>query len=275
MHLPVPSEFASKLQRDVSARPVVTFRRVFAAVWLVYDVCDLWLSGTALCAWWATTTLQGAPQGLQLLQLGLIGTQLLWLRGRFVIPAGIAAIALRSAEQVMYFGLNDFLYYIITAAWLTFAAAYEFTPSAATQVADGGQSPRLPEWLHDGLVIQTGFIYVASAVMKMNPAFLSGEHFWVRHAYMATVLNWPYPAFLEGWLLSPRIDQALAWLTVGSEAALGVLLCLRRARPLALVLAFGIHVFAALAVNVIFFGASLLAQVWLLFPPRRASGGVP
>jgi hypothetical protein len=36
----------------------------------------------------------------------------------------------------------------------------------------------------------------------------------------------------------------------------------------AIVLAVGLHAFAALATNVWFFGASMVAQVALVFPPR-------
>jgi hypothetical protein len=103
----------------------------------------------------------------------------------------------------------------------------------------------------------------------LNPSFLSGEHFFVRHGYMITVLHWPYPKFVQPWLLSLRVDAALAILTVSGEALLGMLLIVRRGRSVACALALAIHGFAALGMNVFFFGASLIAQVWLLFPVRR------
>jgi hypothetical protein len=256
------------LDREVGAAPLVAFRRSFAVIWLVYDGFDLLLSGTSLCAWWAPTTIAGAPLGLQLLQTALIvGEFLLWT-GRRASLVALALCGLRLIEQFVYFGLNDFLYYIVTAAWLAFAAPTATPTDSSEHTSSKRQS--VPAWVRDGLLIQTGWIYLASATLKLNPAFLSGDHFWVRHAYMIHVLHWPYPAFLHDWLLSSPVNAVLAGLTVVSEALLGTLLCLRRGRPLALALALGIHGFAAIAMNVFFFGASLIAQVWCLFPRERA-----
>src|SRR5262245_47433257 len=92
-------------QREVDAAPVTAFRRWFALIWLVYDVLDLALSGTALCAWWASTTIAGAPAGLQLLQLGLIACEFLLWRGRWVSLMALAMCALRLVEQLNYFAL--------------------------------------------------------------------------------------------------------------------------------------------------------------------------
>jgi hypothetical protein len=254
------SAWGAWLQREIDAGPLLGFRRAFCAVWLTYDVFDLSLSGTSLCAYWASTTVEGAPHGLQLMQLGLIVCELFLFSGRWIPLMALTACALRTAEQSAYFVLNDFLYYCVTVAWLAFAS-----PRLSSQ-AGVGQRWVVPAWLRDGLLIQTGWIYLASATLKLNPAFISGEHFWVRHAYQLLVAHWPYPSFLRPWLLSMPVNAGLAWLTVFSEAALGVLLWLRRGRPLALALALGIHVFAALAMNVFFFGASLIAQVYWLFP---------
>jgi hypothetical protein len=262
------SAWSAWLERDVDARPLDSFRRAFAGIWLLYDGFDLALSGTSLCAHWPSTVIEGAPLGLQLIQLGLVLSQSALFAGRWIPAVAVAACALRLLEQFLYFGLNDFLYYSVTVAWLAFAA-----PHAGRD--DEKHRRCVPAWVRDGLLIQTGWIYLASALLKMNPAFISCEHFWVRHAYQATVLHWPYPGFLRVWLSSLRVNAALAWVTVISEAALGALLWLRRGRPLALALALGIHLFAALAVNVFFFGASLLAQVWLLFPRDRPVSARP
>jgi hypothetical protein len=260
----VPEFVSTWLAREIDAAPLDAFRRAFALVWIAYDSFDLWLSGTAVCAWWATTTVQGAPLGLQLLQVGLIVCQCVLWMGRYTAVMAAAACCLRVTEQLVYFGLNDFLYYIVTAAWLAVAAGFT-TRSAQGRV--------VPAWLRDGMVVQAGWIYFASALMKMNPVFLSGDHFWVRHAYQTMVVHWPYPEFMRPWLLSLPVNAGLARLTVAAEASLGVLLCLRRGRPLALALALGIHVFAAIAMNVFFFGASLIAQVWLLFPREQPAQG--
>jgi hypothetical protein len=256
------------LERDVDARPLDNFRRAFASIWLLYDGLDLALSGTSLCAHWPSTLVEGAPLGLQLIQVGLLLCQSALFAGRWIPAMAVGACGLRLLEQFRYFGLNDFLYYSVTVAWLAFAS-----PHSARD--DASDRRYVPAWVRDGLLIQTGWIYLASALLKLNPAFISGEHFWVRHAYQATVLHWPYPGFLRAWLLSLPVNAALAWLTVTSEATLGALLWLRRGRGLALGLALGIHLFAALAVNVFFFGASLLAQVWLLFPRERALSARP
>ena len=172
---------------------------------------------------------------------------------------------LRTIEAFGFFRLNDFLYYIVTAALLVFARP---TP------VEGGPA-RAPAWVRDALCAQAGWIYVATAVLKMNPAFLSGGHFLVRHGYLSEILHWPYPALLRPWLLSLPFNAALARLTVASELTLRVLLLSRRGRRLAIFLALGIHGFAALAVNVFFFGASMLAQVWLLFPTGEADPSRP
>jgi hypothetical protein len=267
----VREAWSAWLQREIDAAPLIGFQRAFAAVWLAYDVFDLSLSGTSLCAQWPSTLIEGAPLGLQLMQVGLIVCELSLLAGRWVPVAALASCGLRAAEQWQYFVLNDFLYYCVTVAWLAFSSAR----LAAHESEHGLVEQRyVPQWVRDGLLLQTGWIYLASATLKLNPAFISGEHFWVRHAYQLHVAHWPYPAFLRPWLLSMPVNAGLAWLTVISEASLGVLLWLRRGRPVALALALGIHVFAGLAMNVFFFGASLIAQVWLLFPRERAAGAL-
>jgi hypothetical protein len=259
-HVVEPAGWSAWLRRDSDARALTRFRRVFAAIWLVYDACDLAFSGTATCASWLLTALNGAPLGLQLNQLGLIACQLCLIAGFRVSTLAFAACGLRLFEYWQYFRVNDFLYYAVTVAWLAFAEP----------VADPTGRLRVPAWVQRGLLVQTGWIYLASATLKLNPAFLSGEHFFVRHGYLSSIVHWPYPAFVEPWLLSLRVNASLAWLTVCSEAALGALLILRRGRFIALALALGIHGFAALGMNVFFFGASLLAQVTLLFPRSRA-----
>jgi hypothetical protein len=254
-----PAGWSAWLRRDSDALALTRFRRVFASIWLVYDACDLALNGTATCASWLLTALNGAPLGLQCNQLALIACQLCLIAGFRVSTLAFLACGLRLFEYWQFFRVNDFLYYAVTVAWLGFAEP----------VVDRDGRLRVPAWVQRGLLVQTGWIYLASSLLKLNPAFLSGEHFFVRHAYLSTVLHWPYPAFLRPWLLSLRMNAALAWLTVCSEAALGTLLVLRRGRFVALALALGIHGFAAIGMNVFFFGASLLAQVALLFPSAR------
>ncbi|HEX4354906.1 MAG TPA: hypothetical protein VHZ95_18370 [Polyangiales bacterium] len=255
----VRERFARWVARDVSARPLERFRIAFGLVWFAYDACDLAFSGTAWCASWILTALDGAPLGLQLTQVALLACQLLLITGRRVPLAAFACCGLRLFEYFVFFRVNDFLYYAVVAVWLGFAQPF-----------GEASRRRVPAWVLHGLLIQTGWIYLASAFLKLNPAFLSGEHFFVRYGYMTTALHWPYPAFVEPWLLSLPFDRALALLTVSSEALLGTLLIMRRGRLLACVLAICIHTFAAVGMNVFFFGASLIAQVCLLFPARRS-----
>jgi hypothetical protein len=250
------------LGRSEPAQDLARFRRAFAAIWLAYDALDLFWSGTAFCANWLGALVNGPQTGMVVCQVGLVLAQLALLCD-FAIPlAAIAAVALRSYEAFEYFGLNDFFYYLVTSSYLIFSA-----PEGERD------AQRVPAWVRDALVFQTGWIYVATAVMKMNPAFLSGGHFLVRHEYML-LSHWPFPGFLRPALESLAVNRALSYLTVGGELALGLLLIARRGRPLALVLVLGIHVFAALFVNVWFFSASMIAQVGLLFP-RRASATQP
>lgn len=249
----------SWLGRDEPAESLSRFRRAFALIWLAYDALDLLWSGTAFCANWLDALAHGPPRGLVACQVGLVVSEIALSCG-FAIPlAALAATVLRSVEAFEYFGLNDFFYYLVTASYLVFSAPQ-------------GQRPaqRVPAWVREALVFQTGSIYVATAVMKMNPAFLSGGHFLVRHGYLLQA-HWPFPAFLRPALESLAVNRALSYMTVGSELLLGVLLLLRRGRPLAIALVLSIHVFAALFVNVWFFGASMIAQVMLLFPRRAGS----
>ncbi len=251
--------FTAWIARDEPAACLSRFRCAFALIWLCYDLCDLLWSGTAFCADWLGTLQHGAPHGLVALQLGLVACELGLLLGRAIVPCALGAVSLRAVEAFGYFGLNDFFYFVATCSYLVFCA-----PEPA---AEPGGAPRVPAWVRAALVFQTGWIYVATATLKLNPAFLSGGHFLVRHAYLAQA-HWPYPSALLPLLRSLPFNRALSWLAVGGEMTLGLLLLLRRGRPLAIALALGIHGFAALAVNVWFFGASMIAQVVLLFPQR-------
>jgi uncharacterized membrane protein YphA (DoxX/SURF4 family) len=253
--------------RDEPALRLSRFRQAFALIWLSYDVLDLSFSGTAFCADWLGALTLGPPRGLMVVQAGLAACELALLLG-FAIPlAALGAVALRAYQAFTYFQLNDFFYYTVIATFLVFSAPE----------GERGAPARVPSWVRETLVWQTGWIYVATALLKMNPAFLSGGHFLVRHGYLVQA-GWPYPAFLRPWLESLAVNQALSVLTVLAELGLGLLLLLGRGRRLAIALVLGIHVFAALAVNVWFFGASMIAQVVLLFPsapgPRAAPGPI-
>ncbi len=130
---------------------------------------------------------------------------------------------------------------------------------------------RVPRWVCDALRWQAAWIYLATGALKLNPAWLSGGHLYVRQAYLAAVLRWPYPAPLAHALSHLTVDAGLAWVAASWEILLGVLLVAGRPAAAIAGLAVAIHTFGALAMNVWFFGASMVAQV-VLFLPRGRGG---
>ena len=226
------------------------FRRVFALVWLSYDLGDLILGGTA-----STLNL---PLGyraplLTLCQVGLIGVQIGMALNRPTAPLFSLLAALLRCFELSVFPLNDFYYHAVICFWLAV--------------------PGNPRWRYDLLLVQTAWLYAATGLMKVNADWLSGGHLFVRAGYMWEALDWPHLRALRGCSQSLGCTAWLARGAVLGELALAALLFirLRRGRPLAIALAVGIHLFAALTLNVWFFGASMVAQVALLFP--TAPGG--
>jgi hypothetical protein len=108
---------------------------------------------------------------------------------------------------------------------------------------------------------QTAWIYLATGVLKLNPHWLSGDHLWVRQRYLTEVIEWPIPAGIAARMASPAVSRALAWGGAASELGLAVMLLVRAPRKVVVGAAVLIHGFAALALNVWFFGASMVAQV--------------
>jgi uncharacterized membrane protein YphA (DoxX/SURF4 family) len=96
--------------------------------------------------------------------------------------------------------------------------------------------------------------------------WLSGGHLFVRLRYLIVAYDWPYPHALARCAESLPCDAVLAWCGAGAELLLGILLAAGVARRYVVPLAVGIHLFGALALNVFFFGASMVAQVALLSP---------
>jgi hypothetical protein len=126
-----------------------------------------------------------------------------------------------------------------------------------------------PSWPRDVLVLQTAWIYLCSAIFKMNPSFLSGGDLFARQNYLAEVLPLPFPGLYRNWIQDLSHDAVLAWTGIVLEMILAAVLffwwyCPKRRRPLrkiAIGLALAIHGYAALALNVFFFSASIVAQI--------------
>ena len=226
---------------------VLRFRRIFGLVWLTYDVLDLALGGTDGSLHVLT---DGRTPALMAIQAGLILAESGMVMGRPSsghLFAGLSAVLRGFA--LAFFPVNDFFYFTVVAVLLAV--------------------PGNPRWRRDVLLAQTAWIYGATAVLKLTDVWLSGGHLFVRFGYLWDGLGWPHLASLRACTESLRCLSVVAWGAVLAELALATLLITRRAPRLAIALAVGIHLFAALALNVWFFGASMIAQVACLAMGRR------
>jgi len=132
----------------------------------------------------------------------------------------------------------------------------------------GGRAPR---WVRDALLLELGWVYATTAVLKLSPDWLDGGHLYVRTQYLVHASAWPYPAPIARALTSTAVDAVLAKIGVLGELTLAIVVLVRRPYWLGVALAVGIHGFGTLATNVWFFSASMIAAVALLVP-RRSSG---
>ena len=226
---------------------VLRFRRAFALVWLTYDLCDLAMGGTASYFGWLGG---GGPMLLTVVQVSLIMAQAGMALGRPAAPVFALMAALLRGLQLTVYPINDYFYYVVVCVLLAF--------------------PGNPRWRRDLLLAQTAWIYLATAVLKLNQEWLSGGHLFVRINYLWDAHGWPHLRALTACTDSMACLRVVAMGAIGAELALAALLILpwrsRYRRPLAIALAVGIHLFAALTVNVWFFGASMIAQVVFLVP---------
>ncbi len=246
---------------DDDSGALARFRATYFAIWLVYDTLDVAMGYTERARDWFPH-----PRSIELvaLQLGLVASGLLMLATRRVYFYGMMSTALRLMVALIFFRLNDFLF----CAVVTLLLAH----------SDGGPfgSDRKPKWVRDVLLVQLGWVYFATALLKANPDWLSGGHLFVRTEYLARGLGWPYPPFLRAAFASLPVDAALAKLAIGSELLLAGVLWARRPYWLGVALVIGIHTFGTLVTNVWFFSAQTIAAVVLLLPrgrpPTVASG---
>ena len=230
---------------------VARARRAFGMIWLLYDALDMALRGTLIQVDWLFV---GRPLSLNLLQLGLVLSELGMVLGRATAPLfTVMAVVLRVVEVSM-FPLNDYYYFIVIGALLAV--------------------PGNPLWRRDVLLVQLAWVYACTALLKLNEQWLSGGHLYVRLGYLWGAEGWPHLPALRACSGSLACTAALAKGAVVGELLLSLLLLLRRGRPLAIALVTGIHLFAALALNVWFFGASMIALVAIIFPRRPAGAPV-
>jgi hypothetical protein len=247
--------FLRWVEAEMPRRTLVRFRIAFALVWLGYDVVDLLVGGTA-SAWRFQPV--GAPPALAATQTVLVGLELLILVGWRVEITALFAAGMRILE-VNILPLNDFFYYIVVAVVLSRAGV--------SAHYDGEPAPeRVPQWPRDLLLYQMAWIYACTALLKLSPEWLSGDHLWVRHQLLLESGTIPYPAFYRRCAESLACNAWLARLGVISEGVLAALLVLRRPRLLIVGLALGIHGFAAAAMNVFFFGLSIVFELAILVP---------
>jgi len=235
------SRFGAWAERTVPAADVRRLRLAFACVWLAYDVLDVALGGTART--WAPAP-ELVPRELLPLQLGLIASEVAMLTERGATSGALAAMALRALEATLL-PLNDFLYFIVTAALLASARA---------------RNGEVPRWTVVALQRQAAWIYLATSVLKMSPDFLSGGHFWVRHQHLI-MSGRTFPELYARCATTLPCNAALAWGAVSAELALALLLLGRAPWWLVTALAAGIHGFAALTMNVTFFGVAMVVHV--------------
>jgi hypothetical protein len=248
-----------RFQRWIDAQDtgasLATYRRVFATIWLVYDLIDLALGMTERSRIWFPH-----PRDPHLfeLQAVLVGSGAMLVLGKGVWAFGVLAAAARTTEALRFFALNDFFFGSVVYLLLAHS--------------DGGPFAKglRPKWVRDALLLELGYVYLATGVLKLNPDWLSGGHLFVRTQYLAYGQAWPYPHAIEHLLSLRAVDAWLAALGAALELTLGAVIFARRPYWLAAALVVGIHAFGALITNVWFFSASMATGVLILFP-RRSS----
>ncbi len=248
---PVLERFGRWIDAEDVGAGVATFRRVFAGIWLLYDLIDVTGATTERALDWFP---HERSAGLVVLQAVLVvcGIMLLW--GRGIWAFGMLAAATRASEAVVYFGLNDFFFASVVYLLLAHSTGGPFA------------GDRRPKWVRDVLLIEFAFTYVATAVLKANPDWLSGAHLFVRTQYLFVSRSWPYPGWLEPLLARLAVDAVLAKLALVFELALAGVLLARRPYWLGAALVVGVHAFGAFMTNVWFLSATMIAGVLLLLP---------
>jgi Vitamin K-dependent gamma-carboxylase len=251
--------FERWLDAQDDGRAVASFRRVFAAIWALYDLVDLGWGMTERARVWFP---HDRDLGLLALQVVLVLSGVSLALGRRIWVSGMIAAVARATEAFVYFSLNDFFFASVVCLLLAHSDGGPFARDAA-------RVGRHPRWVRDALILQFGWIYAATGVLKLNPDWLDGGQIFVRTQYLATSHGWPYPEALSRAFSSLAFDAKLSKVGAGSEIALGAMMFARGPYWAAAALAIGIHLFGAMVTNVWFFPASMAAGVLLLLPRSR------
>src|SRR5580698_10144317 len=146
---PVLERVARWFEAEDTGQALPTFRRVFASIWVTYDVVDLVWGMTERSRIWFPHERDG---GLVTLQVILVISGVLLALGRSIWIFGVVAATARTLEAFWYFPLNDFFF----ASIVTLILAH----------SNGGpfQSGRRPRWVRDVLLVQFGWIYLATGI---------------------------------------------------------------------------------------------------------------
>jgi hypothetical protein len=242
-------KYLARQDEDGSVRRT---RRAFAGVWLVYDLVDS-LAGAVEHA---RDFLPHPPSfTLAVAHVALIVCGIQLVRDRRPFVYGLLAAGARLVETTQY-GLNDFFYY----ATLMLLMAH----------GDGGpfETGKRPLWVRHALLAELAWIYLSTALLKLNADWLGGGQLFARAEYLVIAFDWPYPSFVRAALGSMRVCSILAWAGVGAELLLALVLAARRPYWLGILLVAAIHGFAMAVTNVWFFSVSNVVVVALLLPRR-------
>jgi hypothetical protein len=249
--------FKNWLRSTTSSVPLIRFRFVFAVIWLIYDLMDLISQGTQGSFWFYRD--RTVPHQIVIFQVFLILCELSVVLGFKPRTSLLLACIFRALEAYL-FPLNDFLYFCVTALLLA-----HFDDSFSEKKGKG------QAWVRDVIVLETAWIYLSTVFLKLNPFWLSGGDLYARQMFHIASHNWLYPEFYKKWVTHILFNESLACAAVLFEFVLAVTLiywCFGKqkkyASKLAAILVVLIHGFAALALNVWFFSASMIAQVIFL-----------
>ena len=227
-------------------------RRYFAGVWLVYDVVDTLAGGIEHARDWMPHSVSFTLAATHLV-LVACGIQLVRDRQPFVW--GLIAVGARYVETYQY-GLNDFYYYMLVMLLLAHGDGAPF------------EKGKKPLWVRHALLAQLGWVYFATALLKLNADWLGGGQLFARTEYLVRGFDWPYPSFVHHAFQSMHFCAILACVAVLGELLLACVLSARRPYWLGVLLVVGIHTFAILVTNVWFFSVSNIVAVTLLLPRR-------
>jgi hypothetical protein len=274
MYSPARDKLERLLLDPSPAAPLHRFRVAFATIWIARDVLDIIFDGTAGASHWLRA-ITGPPPLLLALQVGIIACTAAALSPAYASAGFLGAAALRAAQAIAFVRLNDLYFAAVVCVLLAAVPWRDDRGDRGDRGDDVRPSAAVPRWMSGALIAQMAVLYLATGLLKLSPAWLSGGHLFVRFAHLDSVSGWPYPDVVRPCLASLSCDAALAWAGVLAELALGALLVARRGRLVAVALAVSIHGFAALMTNVWFFGASMVAAVLILFPKRAPPPSPP